>query len=924
MKMCKSKRRQGQASVYLVKFKSNIMSRYIAEWESDATDKNTFNKKIFADWFAQNLRNPSHVRDAAIPHFVSRQQQQTFQALRYEQVAGWEVKYVKVPAPPGLFPSNRFTGFTDKSEWLIERWRDVLLAKEENAAGWSRKLRESTAVELANELMALLKQAGDSSCTTKAAKKQERYEKMLDQIALRERKTNPLGAMLADAIETGRLFFGPAEEFGGMERAIGDVPEEQLSALYIAISRATLGVIFVELDAENFGKHFRLSDQVVTVRETRKFRKTARTARLVPTPTGGFDIQLLEILCLDQGYKEEWATQLPYCKKLKLVLGFDTVKQCSIKVWRDRVVSQLMAKEKKYLRSLNLAENELYEHDLQWLLLERFPPKAKLHPALTQLETLVLGENRVGALGDWFAMDELKRSLKWLSLYKNQLYELPLWVGGFEKLLKLDLEGNYLKSLPGQVFAGLPALKILWLQNNPNLKELPDEIGQLQSLTDLLLGNTGIRQVPSCIRGLRNLKTLSMRGCPLLKSLQVLLSKLNTLYLEFTTLQEIPASFAELTNLKTVTVGTKMAGLFEGKLAPGVLRTVRSNPEEKVLRLFPVLNMFRLTLPGWTNREERRLRCAAISNEVVVTTVTGAATPTMVVAAVMGGYGGGDGGQRRRDGGYGWDRGGGGGGYGDRGGGGAGYSGGGGYGGGRGQGGRGYGRGKAKAEAKGVVMAAAVVQVGIGVGVSGSKVGVGMVSKVSKAGVGIKLKLPERMFLAIPEPTCAETNDTGNSDCACSYMSSVGTSGNWQVELVRPSEKDSQAQGLPGAGGPRASDVAGRGQPGLTDAALETAAAADLGHARQVPGANVRPLFRCEAVEHVARPPHRRRVPELKPCHFLTHAVNMPVTLTSCPVRGGQTCSRFSALANCRPFSGSGPMCWPKQALSSPRAASGG
>eukprot|EP00808_Paulinella_micropora_P030435 g62903.t1 len=715
---------------------TNRLQPSFAEWESDATDKNTFNKKIFADCFAQNLRNPSHVRDAAIPHFVSRQQQQTFQALRYEQVAGWEVKYVKVPAPPGLFPSNRFTGFTDKSEWLIERWRDVLLAKEENAAGWSRKLRESTAVELANELMALLKQAGDSSCTTKAAKKQERYEKMLDQIALRERKTNPLGAMLADAIETGRLFFGPAEEFGGMERAIvvatgfvdplqlrrqysrflynnemikeavrrGDVPEE--SALYIAISRATLGVIFVELDAENFGKHFRLSDQlrelqqhsskeqVVTVRETRKFRKTARTARLVPTPTGGFDIQLLEILCLDQGYKEEWATQLPYCNKLKLVLGVDTVKQCSIK-------------EKKYLRSLNLAENELYEHDLQWLLLERFPPKAKLHPALTQLETLVLGENRVGALGDWFAMDELKRSLKWLSLYKNQLYELPLWVGGFEKLLKLDLEGNYLKSLPGQVFAGLPALKILWLQNNPNLKELPDEIGQLQSLTDLLLGNTGIRQVPSCIRGLRNLKTLSMRGCPLralpdwlceLKSLQVLvltklkkltthtlpgnigqLSKLNTLYLEFTTLQEIPASFAELTNLKTVTVDTKMAGLFEGKLAPGVLLTVRSNPEEKA----------RMDKPRRTKAQVCRnfQRGSCNYGDRCRYSHDGG-------GGGDGGYGGGDGGQRRRDGGYGWDRGGGGGGYGDRGGGGAGYSGGGGYGGGRGQGGRGYGRGQ--------------------------------------------------------------------------------------------------------------------------------------------------------------------------------------------------------------------------------------
>ncbi|XP_042961209.1 uncharacterized protein LOC122295976 isoform X3 [Carya illinoinensis] len=102
--------------------------------------------------------------------------------------------------------------------------------------------------------------------------------------------------------------------------------------------------------------------------------------------------------------------------------------------------------------------------------------------------------------------------LRQLEFDRNAVVELPSSIGHLIGLTSLSLRGcKSLLSLPSAI-CDLTSLKTLDLSDCSKLEKMPEGLGKLEHLEELNMNETAIRQFPSSITRLRNLKMLSFRG----------------------------------------------------------------------------------------------------------------------------------------------------------------------------------------------------------------------------------------------------------------------------------------------------------------------------------------------------------------------------------------------------------------------------
>ncbi|XP_030966059.1 TMV resistance protein N-like isoform X2 [Quercus lobata] len=103
--------------------------------------------------------------------------------------------------------------------------------------------------------------------------------------------------------------------------------------------------------------------------------------------------------------------------------------------------------------------------------------------------------------------------LRELYLDGTAIEDLPLSMEQVTGLIKLDLTNcKNLSSLPGTI-CSLTSLKTLTLSGCLKLDNMPINLGNLEGLEELDVSGTAIREPPSSIFCLKNLKILSFQGC---------------------------------------------------------------------------------------------------------------------------------------------------------------------------------------------------------------------------------------------------------------------------------------------------------------------------------------------------------------------------------------------------------------------------
>ncbi|XP_076897501.1 TMV resistance protein N-like [Bidens hawaiensis] len=116
-----------------------------------------------------------------------------------------------------------------------------------------------------------------------------------------------------------------------------------------------------------------------------------------------------------------------------------------------------------------------------------------------------------------------------LDLSHNMIQELPSSIGNLTKLIRLNLTYcQNLNTLPATTVR-LKYLKTFQLHGCIKLESLPENLGQLESLEDLIVSSTNIRSIPNSVRRCKHLKTLDVHDCKSLTYLPPALGDIESL-----------------------------------------------------------------------------------------------------------------------------------------------------------------------------------------------------------------------------------------------------------------------------------------------------------------------------------------------------------------------------------------------------------
>ena len=321
------------------------------------------------------------------------------------------------------------------------------------------------------------------------------------------------------------LYFGPVENFAGLERPLvivtgmqhplykeerpplsDDVIEFRVSPrMYLAVTRCTFELSVIEVAVEFFASHFKIS--------------AAATAAANHAPASNIEY-----------YGSAWAVAYPKnailepdssdggLRYVRLNVDVDladppkpvdlatagvlTFKHVTQHLWDASTFRWDQCKSGVFELQLPKA---LQPASLAGDNLDALLEEVLCHESLHQLRSLDLSDNQLAHFPD--AIDHFT-ALRTLSLSANQLTSIPETVGNLTALTWLLVGSNQLMQLPSSI-GNLAALSGLRLGHN-QLTRIPDSIGNIATLTTLCLNNNQLTSIPDAIGNLTALTHLDL------------------------------------------------------------------------------------------------------------------------------------------------------------------------------------------------------------------------------------------------------------------------------------------------------------------------------------------------------------------------------------------------------------------------------
>ncbi|XP_031129542.1 TMV resistance protein N-like [Ipomoea triloba] len=231
-------------------------------------------------------------------------------------------------------------------------------------------------------------------------------------------------------------------------------------------------------------------------------------------------------------YRSEF---LPESFQGEKLVGLELCRSSITKLWQeDKYLDKLKYLNLSYSDKLICTPDFSKIPNLERLDLSNCTSLATVHESIGALKKLVYLNLshcvEVKSLPSTIHLESLETLLLWEC---TKLENFPEIVGSMPKLSELHLEGTAIEELPSSIInlsnlvlinlsnctnlssltysiCGLKCLKTLNLRRCSSLEKLPETLGQVDSLEELLVDGTAITQLPPSTTLMKNLKVLSL------------------------------------------------------------------------------------------------------------------------------------------------------------------------------------------------------------------------------------------------------------------------------------------------------------------------------------------------------------------------------------------------------------------------------
>jgi len=171
---------------------------------------------------------------------------------------------------------------------------------------------------------------------------------------------------------------------------------------------------------------------------------------------------------------------------------------------------------------------------------------------IDSIERLELNHNQFTDLPD--IISNFKH-LKYLILTYTGLTSVPESIGNISKLIYLALNYNNLTVLPDTI-GNWRTLESLYLNNNSQLKSLPESIGKLENLNHLYLRHTGLKSLPKSFYRLKSLQALRIEECQITTLPETIdkMPSLSSLHLSESSIKLLPDSIGNSKSISYIDI----------------------------------------------------------------------------------------------------------------------------------------------------------------------------------------------------------------------------------------------------------------------------------------------------------------------------------------------------------------------------------